>query len=88
MKLSEFIGKEIVNVHDGTRLGVVGEADLLLDGETGAIEAIVVPGRGGLMGLWPDRQPVVIPWTAVKKIGTELIIVDLGQAHLRRHYPF
>ncbi|MGB9886340.1 MAG: YlmC/YmxH family sporulation protein [Moorellales bacterium] len=88
MKLSEFIGKEIVNIHDGTRLGVLGEADLLLDGETGAIEAIVVPARGGILSLWSDRQPVFIPWSAVKKIGSELIVVDLDQTYPRRHYPF
>lgn len=87
MKLSEFIGKEIVNIRDGTRLGVLGEADLLFDGETGAIEAILVPGRSGLAGFLGDRHQIVIPWTAVRKIGSELIIVDLDQTYARRHYP-
>lgn len=89
MRLSEFIGKEIVNIRDGTKLGILGEADVLFDGETGAIEAIIVPSRSGLFrGLGADRQALIIPWTAVKKIGGELIIVDLDQTYPRRHLSF
>jgi sporulation protein YlmC with PRC-barrel domain len=29
-----------------------------------------------------DRQSLVIPWESVRKIGSEVIIVDLDQAHL------
>ncbi|NLC77214.1 MAG: YlmC/YmxH family sporulation protein [Clostridia bacterium] len=76
MKLSEFAGKEIVNIFDGARLGTVSESDLIIDGATGQVESIVVPGRGTVMG-WKNRgYPLVIPWQAVRKIGTQLIVID------------
>lgn len=88
MRLSELIGKEVVNLYDGTRLGVLGEADLLFDGETGDMEAIILPSRGGIAGIFGDRGHIVIPWNCVRKVGTEVIIVDLDQTYVRRHYPF
>lgn len=88
MRLSELVGKEMINLHDGTKLGTLGEADLIFDGETGAIEAIILPGRSGLMGFFGDRQQIVVPWSCVRKIGGELVIVDLDQTYVRRHYPF
>ncbi|HEX3032584.1 MAG TPA: YlmC/YmxH family sporulation protein [Bacillota bacterium] len=81
MQLSELIGKEVINVYDGARLGVVGESDLVVDITTGQIESIILPNRGGVLGFWTDRQSLVIPWPAIKKIGTEVIIVDLDQSH-------
>ncbi|WP_027718234.1 YlmC/YmxH family sporulation protein [Desulfovirgula thermocuniculi] len=81
MRLNELAGKEIVNLYDGSRLGVVGESDVVIDTETGQIQAIILPRRGGPIGFWLDRQQLVIPWEAVRKIGAEFIIVDLEQAH-------
>ncbi|MGQ9513085.1 PRC-barrel domain-containing protein, partial [Thermodesulfitimonas sp.] len=39
MRLGELIGKEIVNLYDGARLGVVGESDLTIDAETGQVHS-------------------------------------------------
>ncbi len=80
MKLSEMFGKEIVNLFDGARLGTIGDSDLIIDGINGKIESIVVPGKGNIMGFWSDKRQLIIPWEAVKKIGSEIIIVDLDQA--------
>ena len=84
MKLSEFIGKEVINLFDGSRLGTVGDSDLVIDSETGEIQSIVLPNKGNLVNMWVDKQKLLIPWEAVKKIGTEAIIVELDQTHLRR----
>lgn len=81
MRLGELIGKEIVNIYDGARLGAVGESDLVIDAETGQIESIVLPNKGNFISLWLDKQQLVIPWQSVKKIGTEVIIVDLDGTH-------
>ncbi|MBX6378763.1 MAG: YlmC/YmxH family sporulation protein, partial [Clostridia bacterium] len=51
MRWSELAGKEIINLHDGARLGRLGEADLLLDPETGTIESLLVSAGGGWFGL-------------------------------------
>ncbi|KKM12870.1 YlmC/YmxH family sporulation protein [Clostridiales bacterium PH28_bin88] len=82
MKLSELIGKEIVNIYDGARLGTVGDSDLVIDAGSGEVDAIILPGRG-MMSLRSDRNQMVIPWQSVRKIGSEVIIVELDQARAR-----
>ncbi len=80
MRMAELAGKEIININDGSRLGVAGETDLAVDVETGIIQSIILPRKGGLLNFLSDRQELVIPWEAVKKIGMEVIIVTLDQA--------
>lgn len=82
MKMSEFIGKEIVNIYDGARLGTVNETDLIIDAATGAVESIVLPSRQSSFSFRFRSYPLVIPWDAVRKIGNQLIVIDfeLGRA--------
>lgn len=79
MRLGELIGKEIVNLYDGARLGVIGESDLTIDATTGQVHSIILPRRQSLLNLWVERPQLVIPWEAVKKIGSEVIVVELDQ---------
>lgn len=79
MRLYELAGKEIVNIMNGARLGVVGESDMLIDADTGEIMTIILPSKRSFISLWVDKQEVEIPWEAVKKIGSEVIIVELDQ---------
>ncbi|HBQ24818.1 MAG: YlmC/YmxH family sporulation protein [Syntrophomonadaceae bacterium] len=83
MRLNELVGKEIVNIYDGMRMGTVGESDMLVDQESGDIISIILPNRGNAFNFWADRQKLVIPWEAVKKIGREVIVVDLDATHMR-----
>mgnify|MGYP000660477056 CR=1 FL=1 len=87
MRLAELTGKEIVNLADGARLGMVGESDLVIDAQTGRVLSIILPRRGNFLSFWVERQQLVIPWEAVRRIGKEVIIVDIDQANLnfRRH---
>ena len=77
MRLSDLEGKEIVNVYDGSRLGVIGEADLIIDTRTGLIQSIILPQKNNMLSFWVDRQNIIIPWEAVRKVGNEVIIVEL-----------
>ena len=77
MRLSELSGKEVINIYDGARLGVIGDADMVVDINTGELQSIILPQRSGAFSFWMDRQHLIIPWAAVKKIGNEVIIVDL-----------
>jgi YlmC/YmxH family sporulation protein len=89
MRLSELVGKEVINIYDGARLGVVGESDVIIDVSTGQIESFILPDKGGVLGFWVDKQNLVIPWLAIKKIGSEVIIVEMDQGHPnfnRHHY--
>lgn len=81
MLLSDLAGKEIINLHDGARLGLVGDADLDIS-SNGAVEAIILASRGGFSGFWSskgdrDRDLLVIPWKTIRKVGSEVIIIDL-----------
>ncbi|HHV64420.1 MAG TPA: YlmC/YmxH family sporulation protein [Peptococcaceae bacterium] len=83
MLLSELSGKEIVNLHDGAKLGLVGDSDIKIN-INGKIEALIISSRSGYSWFFNrnDREGeyVVVPWKAIKKIGSEVIIVDVNYA--------
>ncbi len=88
MRMGELVGKEIININNGRRLGVVGDSDMNVCVESGDIQSIILPRKNNLLNLWVDRQHLVIPWTAVKKIGTEVIIVELDRSSpLYQRFP-
>jgi len=84
MRLSELMGKEIVNLYDGSRLGHIGEADLVLDMAAGTVAAIVLPARGGWLSFFGGRQEMVIPWEAVHKVGSEVVVINMDPTYSRR----
>lgn len=84
MRLTDLMGKEIINLHDGSRLGNLGEAELLLDTSEGTVKAIIMPIRSGRLSFLGGRQELVIPWEAVKKIGSEVVIVNMDPTYSRR----
>lgn len=77
MRLSELAGKRIINIYDGDFLGTAGESDLVIDPQSGAIEEIILPQGRGFISLGSRNRQMSIPWEAVKKIGSEVIVVDI-----------
>lgn len=80
MRLSELCGKEVINLCDGARLGIIGECDLAFEVQSGKISAILLPGRGGLFSLFGEGKPLSVPWCTLKRIGDEVVIVELDGA--------
>ena len=80
MRLSDLAGKEVINIEDGARLGTIDDCDILFDSLTGKIESIVLPNRSSFFSLFGDSKASVIPWDAIKRIGDEVIIVDLSNS--------
>ncbi|HHW11013.1 MAG TPA: YlmC/YmxH family sporulation protein [Firmicutes bacterium] len=76
MRYSDLIGKELIDVAEGTRLGLVSQSDLLIDVERGVVKAILLPRRGGLF----SARELAIPWCAIRKIGIDFIIIDSSTA--------
>ncbi|WP_163101422.1 YlmC/YmxH family sporulation protein [Peribacillus alkalitolerans] len=74
VRISEFQVKDIVNIGDGKRLGTI--VDLDIDAATGKIAAIIVSGSGKLLGLFAREEDMVIPWNKIKKIGTDVVLVE------------
>ncbi len=85
-RIAELQYKEVIDVADGTRYGFVG--DIELDPERGAIVSIVVKGQPRLFGLLGRDEDIVFPWSAVKRFGEDIILVDSGgeaRRELRGH---
>lgn len=83
MRLSDLTGKEVINLGDGARLGIIEECELTIDTRTGLIHALIVPNRHGFLNLFGDNRGSTIPWRSIKRIGDDVIIVDLSNAYDR-----
>lgn len=75
LKASDFRSREVINIADGERLGPV--FDMEINGETGTIISVVVPGKEKPR-LFGKCEGVVIPWECIKKLGEDTILVDLS----------
>ena len=75
MRLCELEDKEVINACDCKKLGYI--ADLIIDECKGCIEAIVVPKAGKLCGLFGDGAEYIIPFRCIKKIGPDMILVEI-----------
>ena len=73
--INEIKAKEVINVTDGARLGFV--SDVEIDLEDGRLVSLVVPGAYRFMGIFGREEDVVIKWDDIKKIGDDIIIVDM-----------
>jgi len=76
VKASDIKSKEIINLNDGKRLGLVNDIEINM--ETGNIDAIVLPGTGKLFGIFTKDNDVVVNWSCIKKIGVDVILVDVS----------
>lgn len=77
MRLTKMAGKEILNINNGSRLGIIGNSDLLIDEKTGKIISLLVPDNGNQFIMFNDRSEIEIPWEAIKKIGNDMLIIDM-----------
>jgi sporulation protein, YlmC/YmxH family len=75
VRLCELEDKEVINACDCKKLGYI--ADLIIDECKGCIEAIVVPKAGKLCGLFGDGAEYIIPFRCIKKIGPDIILVEI-----------
>lgn len=77
MRLSELGGKEIVNLYDGERIGIIGNSDLVFDEDTGKILYLIMPKRKGQFFLLGNRGFTQVSWDAIRKIGPDIVIIDM-----------
>lgn len=67
--------KDVINVVDGRRLGLIG--DLELDLEQGRVKSVVVPGVSRFLGLFGRDHDTVIDWQRIQKVGQDVILVEV-----------
>lgn len=75
MKLSELTIKDIVNDHDGSKIGKI--IDLEIDVATGKILNVYIQGGSKIYQLF-SRNSILVPWNKIIKIGSDVVIVDEG----------
>lgn len=83
-RVSDFREKEVINIGDGRRIGFV--TDVEIDVQNGRIDALVVPAGGRLFGIIGKDSEFIIPWDSVRKIGEDIILVDLDERYMRKYF--
>ncbi|KHD86208.1 YlmC/YmxH family sporulation protein [Heyndrickxia ginsengihumi] len=79
IRISDFQIKDVVSVSDGRKLGNVVDIDINLD--IGKVESIVVGGGSGkVFGLFGKEEEIVVPWSNIVKIGTDVILVRFKES--------
>lgn len=90
VKFTDLHCKEVICVNDGRRLGFISDACIEIP--EGKLLSIVVPGKGRLFGLLGCREDFVIPWNCIKRIGPDIVLVDIRPEDCRipkpRLFPF
>ena len=70
--------KEVINILSGEKLGYAD--DFEIDTETGNVIALVILGRNRFFGLFGREDNIVIPFSEIKLIGHDTILVE------RKHF--
>lgn len=78
VKISELRLRDVINIADGKRLGMIKDIDIDLD--TGKIKAIILPGNNRPFSLFARNDEVVVNWEKILRIGVDVILVDLSPA--------
>jgi YlmC/YmxH family sporulation protein len=71
----DFKQKEVININDGKIVGFV--VDVNADFQNGEINSIIVAQTGKLLGSMFGKNNVTIPWDKIKKIGEDVILVEI-----------
>ncbi|MFD1426246.1 YlmC/YmxH family sporulation protein [Kroppenstedtia sanguinis] len=83
MRFSEFAEKELIDVAGGERIGSVGQADLVIDPQTGDIRSLLLPVGNSWFGKKQGAREIA--WSQIRKIGPEMVIVEgVGRSYYSR----
>lgn len=85
MKFSDLQCKEVICLSDGRRLGFV--SDVQFEMPEGKICAIIVPGPCRFFGVIGRNDDYRIGWECVKRIGPDIVLVDVRPDECRVPRP-
>ena len=74
-KFTDLHCKEVICISDGRRLGYISDARIELP--EGNITAIIVPGPCKVLGVCGRREDFAIPWHCIRRIGPDIVLVDI-----------
>ncbi len=75
MLLSELGNKEVIDLNKGEKLGLLGNADLEIDEQSGQIIAILI-STSQWLGFKKKGNEIRVPWSCIKKIGADMIMIE------------
>ncbi len=82
LRTTDLRQREVINVITAERIGYV--SDVEMNCESGCIEALIVPIRRGLGGLFGRRKDCIVPWDKIVSIGRDLVLVKLDTVEVVR----
>ncbi len=73
MRANDLVGKEVIAVNTGEKLGVIQKSELLINTTSGMVEALIFVQQS-----WSGREKEImtIPWGDIQKISEKLIIFN------------
>lgn len=74
MLLSDLAQKELIQVKEGIRYGLLADTDLLFDPKTGKIIGLEIRKKAGFLGLKNEQAEEYIPWEEIVLVGEQRIL--------------
>ncbi|WP_027954253.1 YlmC/YmxH family sporulation protein [Halobacillus kuroshimensis] len=74
MRMKAMAKKEVIDVDNGEKLGVLGRADLIIDPDTGRIISLVILNHG-VIGIGSSKREMTIDWEQIQTIGEHTILL-------------
>ena len=84
VRLCELREKEVINICNCRRLGCVVDVDI--DVCDGKVLAIIIPVPGKICGILGSDGEYVIPFGCIKKIGPDIILVEICEEKFLQKY--
>ena len=85
LRISDLQCKEVICISDGRRLGFVSDVQVELPG--GQVCAIIVPCPCKPLAFPGRNDEFIIPWRYIKKIGSDIVLVDIRPEDCRFPKP-
>ncbi|MBQ1334926.1 MAG: YlmC/YmxH family sporulation protein [Clostridia bacterium] len=74
LSVTQLRAKDVVSIHDGCKLGYLH--DVNFEASEGRAVSFVVLGPRRFFGLFGRADDYVIPWSDIKTIGDDVILID------------
>ena len=75
MRLSELQNKDIINIHDGKKIGNIIDVKI---NEKGQMAGLVVEQSKFFISMFTTHNEIEIKWDQIEKIGEDVILVNFN----------
>ncbi len=82
MRTVDLKQKEVINITTAERLGFI--SDVEMNFEKGCVDAVIVPVRHGIAGIFGKKQDVTVPWERIVSVGKEIVLVEMESIDIVR----